>query len=77
MLTFAVRALPMGLLPVRVLSSEKLVLEQHSFTFPKAASLVLAVNTGHILVLRRKTCALLRAKTSAAVETQNMRCVES
>ena len=32
---------------------------------PKAASFVLAVNTGHILVLRRKTCALLRAKTSA------------
>ena len=28
-------------------------------------SFVLAVNTGHILVLRRKTCALLRAKTSA------------
>ena len=32
---------------------------------PKAASSVLAVNTGHILVLRRKTCAILRAKTSA------------
>ena len=32
---------------------------------PKAASFVLAVNTGHILVWRRKTCALLRAKTSA------------
>ena len=32
---------------------------------PSAASFVLAVNTGHILVLRRKTCALLRAKASA------------
>ena len=32
---------------------------------PKAASFVLALNTGHILLLRRKTCALLRAKTSA------------
>ena len=32
---------------------------------PKAASFVLAVNTGHVLVLRRKTCALMRAKTSA------------
>ena len=32
---------------------------------PKAASFVLAVNTGHILVLRRKACALLRAKISA------------
>ena len=32
---------------------------------PKAASFVLAVDTGHILVLRRKTCALLRARTSA------------
>ena len=32
---------------------------------PKAASFVLAVSTGHILVLRCKTCALLRAKTSA------------
>ena len=32
---------------------------------PKAASFVLAVNTGHILVLRRNACALLRAKTSA------------
>ena len=34
---------------------------------PKAASFVLAVSTGHILVLRCKTCALLRAKTSALV----------
>ena len=34
----------------------------------RAASSVLAVNTGHILVLRRKTCALL---------TQDMCCVES
>ena len=41
---------------------------------PKAASFVLVVNTGHILVLRRKTCALLRAKAS---ETQDMCCVES
>ena len=32
---------------------------------PKAASFVLAVNTGHIVVLRRKICALLSAKTSA------------
>ncbi len=32
---------------------------------PKAASFALALNTGHILLLRRKTCALLRAKTSA------------
>ena len=32
---------------------------------PKAASFVLALNTWHILLLRRKTCALLRAKTSA------------
>ena len=32
---------------------------------PFVVSFVLAVNTGHILVLRRKTCALLRAKTSA------------
>ena len=32
---------------------------------PKAATFVLAVSTGHILVLRHKTCALLRAKTSA------------
>ena len=32
---------------------------------PKAASFVLALNIGHILVLRRKTCELLRAKTSA------------
>ena len=29
---------------------------------PKAASFVLSVNTGHSLVLRRKTCVLLRAK---------------
>ena len=54
----------------------KSVLEQHSITFgsfwspplwrrPKAASFVLAMSTGHILVLRRKTYALLRAKTSA------------
>ena len=33
--------------------------------WPKAGSFVLAVNTGHILMLRRKTCALLRAETSA------------
>ena len=33
LLTFAIRAPPPGLLPVPVLSSEKLVLEQHSFTF--------------------------------------------
>ena len=32
---------------------------------PFVGSFVLAVNTGHILLLRRKTCALLRAKTSA------------
>ena len=32
---------------------------------PFVVSFVLPVNTGHILVLRRKTCALLRAKTSA------------
>ena len=32
---------------------------------PFVVSFVLAVNTRHILVLRRKTCALLRAKTSA------------
>ena len=32
---------------------------------PKAALFVLAVKTGHILVLRRKTCALMRARTSA------------
>ncbi len=32
---------------------------------PKAASFVLALNTGHASLLRRKTCALLRAKTSA------------
>ena len=32
---------------------------------PFVVSFVLAVNTGHILVLRRKTCALLRAMTSA------------
>ena len=32
---------------------------------PLVVSFVLAVNTGHILVLRRKTCALLKAKTSA------------
>ena len=31
---------------------------------PSAASFVVALNTGHILELRRKTCALLRAKTS-------------
>ena len=36
----------------------------HSHILIRAASFVLAVNTGHILVLRRKTCALLRAKTS-------------
>ena len=30
MLTFAVRAPPLGLLPVPLLNSEKLVLEQHS-----------------------------------------------
>ena len=40
------------------------------FYFPKKHDLakkraVLAVSTGHILVLRCKTCALLRAKTSA------------
>ena len=34
MLTFAVHAPPLGLLPVPVLSSEKLALEQHSFAFP-------------------------------------------
>ncbi len=33
--------------------------------FVGAASFVLALNTGHILLLRRKTCALLRAKASA------------
>ena len=32
---------------------------------PFVVSFVLAVNTGHTLVLRRKTCALSRAKTSA------------
>ena len=32
---------------------------------PFVVSFVLAVSTGHILVLRCKTCALLRAKTSA------------
>ena len=32
---------------------------------PFVVSFVLALNTGHILLLRRKTCALLRAKTSA------------
>ena len=32
---------------------------------PFVASFVLAVNTGHVLVLRRKTCALSRTKTSA------------
>ena len=32
---------------------------------PFVVSFVLAVSTGHILVLRRKACALLRAKTSA------------
>ena len=32
---------------------------------PFAVSFVLALSTGHILLLRRKTCALLRAKTSA------------
>ena len=32
---------------------------------PKTTSFVLAVNTGHILMLRRKTCAMLRAKTPA------------
>ena len=31
---------------------------------PKAASFVLAVNTWHILVLSRKTCALLRANAA-------------
>ena len=67
---------PLGLLLVPVLSSEKLVWEQHSFTFPKAASFVLAVNTGHIEVLRRKTCALLRAKTSALLRRKTC-CVES
>ena len=35
---------------------------------PKAASFVLAVNTGHIFVLRRKTCALLKAQTSALLK---------
>ena len=35
--------------------------------WPKAASFVLAVNTGHILVLRPETCALLRAKTCAVL----------
>ena len=43
---------------------------------PFVVSFVVAVSTGHILVLRRKTCALLRAKT-CLVETQNMCCVES
>ena len=37
----------------------------HSHILIRAASFVLAVNTGHISVLRRKTCALLRAQTSA------------
>ena len=32
---------------------------------PFVFSFALALNTGHILLLRRKTCALLRAKTSA------------
>ena len=44
---------------------------------PKAASFVLAVNTGHLLVLRRKTCALLRANIICLVETQDMCCVGS
>ena len=37
-------------------------------------SFVLAVNTGHILVLRRKTCALLRAKTSALLRRKHVLC---
>ncbi len=37
---------------------------------PKAASFVLALNTGRILLLRRKTCALLRAKTSALLRNK-------
>ena len=44
---------------------------------PFVVSFVLAVNTGHILVLRRKTGTLLRPKTTAIVETQDMGCVES
>ena len=58
----------LGIPAARGACPEKLVLEQRSFTWrlwPKAASSALAVNTGHILVLRRKTCALFRAKTSA------------
>ena len=34
---------------------------------PFVVSFALALNTGHIVVLRRKTCALLRAKTSASL----------
>ena len=42
---------------------------------PFVDSFVLVVNTGHILMLRRKTCALLRAKTSALLRCKT--CVES
>ena len=62
---------PLGLLPVPVLSSE-LVLEQHSFTFPKAASFVLAVNTGHILLL-----SLVESQGICLFETQDMCCVRA
>ena len=37
---------------------------------PFVVSVVLAVNTGHILVLRRKTCALSRGKTAALLRRE-------
>ena len=43
---------------------------------PKAASFVLALNIGHILLLRRKTC-LVESQDICLVETQDMCCVES
>ncbi len=43
---------------------------------PKAASFAFALNTGHILLLRRKTCAF-ESQDICIIETQEMRCVES
>ena len=44
---------------------------------PFVVSFVLAVNTGHFLVLRRKTCAFVESQDICLAETQDMCCVET
>ena len=65
---------PVGLLLVLVLSSEKLVLEQHSFTFPKAASFV--EHWAYLSVETYDMC-LVESQDICLVETQDMCCVRA